>query len=154
MRAMLHTFAALLMTASFVCAGADEKKVVEYFKMRAVVQDVVMLGQFTGSVIQTHFDPRYVVTLRIEAFTPPLSSFTNGAIVSFAIHSPTRLFAGETPKGKTLDFVLSRETQAGTSRFFGLEVDTKSGQQDGAANGSQPIRSVTNRTSSAAGSRR
>lgn len=128
MRAMRHTFAALLMNASFVCAGADEQKVVEHFRIRAVVQDVIMLGQFTGSVIQTHFDPHYVVILRIESVTSPLSSVTNGANVSFAIHRPTRLFAGETPKGKTLDFVLSRETQAGRSLFFELVVERKSGQ--------------------------
>jgi hypothetical protein len=35
----------------------------------------------------------------------------------------------------------------------GYQQESK-GQQDGAANGSQPIRSETNRTSSAAGSRR
>jgi len=151
MRVMRHTFAILLTTISCVCARADEQKVVEQFKVRAAVQDVTVLRQFARSVVQTHFDPRYVVTLRIESVTPPLSSLTNGSTMSFAIHSPALLFGGETPKGRTLDFVLSRETQAGTSRFFGLAVERKGGQQDGPANRGQPVSSRTNRASSAAG---
>jgi len=150
MRAMRQTFAILLTTVSCVCARVDEQKVVEQLKVRAAVQDVTVLRQFTGSVVQTHFDPRYVVTLRIESVTPALSGLTNGSTMSFGIHSPALLFGGETPKGKTLDFVLSRETQAGTSRFFGLAVERKGGQE-GPANRGQPLGSETNRTPPAAG---
>jgi len=101
-RVMRHTFTILLTTISCVCARADEQKVVEQFKVRAAVQDVTVLRQFARSVVQTHFDPRYVVTLRIESVTPPLSSLTNGSTMSFAIHSPALLFGGERRHGWSL----------------------------------------------------
>lgn len=150
--AMPHAVAVFLTIAWCVCAGTDSQSVIEQFKMRAAVQDITMSRQFRGSVIQTHFDSRYVMTLRIQSVTPPLSGFTNGSIVSFAIHSPALLFAGEPPKGKTVDFVVSRETRAGGSRFFGLAVERQDGQKGGPANRSQPAGLKTNRTSSAAGS--
>ena len=56
------------------------------------------------------------------------------------------------PKALRKDFyfdVASFDTSTGT-----MTIHTKKGEQDGAANGSQPIGSETNRTSSAAGSRR
>jgi hypothetical protein len=153
----IHTmrqFLAILLISECICWGADQPSTVEAFKMRATVQDVVMLGQFSGTIVQTHSDPRFVLTLHIESITPSLSGFTNGSVVSFAIHSPTMLFAGETPKGKAVDFILSRESQVDKmTTSWRLEIERK-GQPDGAANGSQPIRSETNRTSSAAGSRR
>jgi hypothetical protein len=151
MSAMPRTVAVLLTIASCVCAGTDSRSVIEQFKIRAAVQDITMSRQFTGSVIQTHFDSRYVITLRLQSVTPPLSGFTNGSIVSFAIHSPALLFAGETPKGKTVDFVVSRETWAGGSCFFGLAVERQDGQKGGPANQSQPAGLKTNRASSAAG---
>ena len=153
MNTMRYLFG-ILLVGTCVCGGSDQQGAVERFKMRATVQDVVVLQQFTGTVVQAHFDPFFALTLRIESVTPPLTNFTKGSVVTFAIHSPSMLFAGETPKGKTLDFVLSRETQSGKKTVFGLEVERKGGQPDGAANGSQPIRSETNSTSSAAGSRR
>ncbi len=153
MHTMRHLFAILLISAC-VCWGSEQQGAVERFKMRATVQDVIVLHQFTGAVVQVHLDPRFALTLRIESVTPPLTNFTTGSVVTFAVHSPTKLFAGETPKGKTLDFVVSRETQAGKKTLWGLEVERKSGQPSGAANGSQPIRSETNSTPAPAGSRR
>jgi len=60
--------------------------------------------------------------------------------------------------GQDLDPLSCKFTGAGYSLPSKHSTQTtnqiKMGQQDGAANGSQPIRSETNRTSSAAGSRR
>jgi hypothetical protein len=38
--------------------------------MRATVQDVITQQQFTGIVVQTHFDPRFALNLRIESVCP------------------------------------------------------------------------------------
>ena len=143
-------FIAVLLISECLCCGADQPGTVEAFKMRATVRDVVMLREFTGTAVQTHVDPLFVLTLHIESITPSLSGFTNGAVVNFAIHSPTLLFWEKAPKGKAVDFILSRESRVDKTTRWTIE---RNGQV-GAANGNQPIRSDTNSTRSAAGSRR
>jgi len=91
-------------------------------RLRATVQSVVLLGDFSGVVIPVHFDPRFALTVRIESASPPVAGFAPGSVVTFGIHSPTLLFAGEPAKGKTYDFVLHRKTESGRIRFFYLEV--------------------------------
>ena len=68
------------------------------------------------------------------------------------ITGTTFWFADERPKAVRREFefdVTSFNTSTGA-----MTIHTKKGERDGAANGSQPTRSETNRTSSAAGSRR
>jgi hypothetical protein len=141
---MRHLASILLLSANACWASDQQQDTVERFKLRAKVQDVTLLRQFAGTVVETHFDPRYALTLRVESMTPPLATYTNGAIVTFAIHSPSRLFAGEVPKGKTVDFMLSRQEKAGSAAAWMLEVERTA----------QPFQSETNRASGATGSNR
>ena len=75
MNAMRYLIAAI-MISTCVCWGSDQQCTVERFKLRATVQDGIVLQQFTGAVVQAHFDPRFALSLRIESVTPPLTSFT------------------------------------------------------------------------------
>jgi hypothetical protein len=89
--------------------------------LRATVQDVVPLADFSGKVTPVDFDPRFA--LRIESVNPAIGSFTAGFIVAFAIHSPAVLFGGEATKSNTYDSSQQREIKHGKTRFFGLEVE-------------------------------
>src|SRR5262245_20051113 len=92
----------------------------DVIRLRARVQSVVLLEDFSGVVIPVHFDPGFALTVRIESATPQVAGFASGSVVTFAIHSPSLLFAGEPTKGKTYDFVLHRKIENGKVRFFGL----------------------------------
>jgi hypothetical protein len=96
--------------------------------MRATVTNVTTLQEFRGTAVRAHFDPRFAITLRIESVTPALTNFRPGSLVTFAIHSPPRLFGGETPNGQTLDFTLSREARGSTKGAFTLELQRGVGQ--------------------------
>jgi hypothetical protein len=92
-------------------------------QMRATVQDVVLLTDFSGKVIPVDFDPRFALTARIESVGPAATNFTVGAIVAFAIHSPSLLFGEEAKKGKTCDFSVQREITHGKTSYFGLKAE-------------------------------
>jgi hypothetical protein len=70
--------------------------------------------------------------MRIESVTPAVTNFTAGSKVTFAIHSPTKLFAGEDAKGKTYDFSVRHTTEQGKTRYFQLEI-RKEKADEGAA---------------------
>jgi hypothetical protein len=95
-------------------------------RLRATARSVVLLGDFSGVVIPVHFDPGFALTVRIESASPPVAGFAPGSVVTFAIHSPTLLFAGEPAKGKTYAFVLHRKIENGKVRFFGLYLQDMS----------------------------
>jgi hypothetical protein len=118
---MLRSIAILLLSlvASF---AVDAKTQREQFRVRAQVQDIVALSSFSGSVLPIGSDPRFAVTLRIESVTPADTNFTPGSAVTFAVHSPSRLFAATDAKGKTYDFVVRRATVDGKTRISDLEV--------------------------------
>jgi hypothetical protein len=118
---MLRSITILLLSlaASF---AADEKPQREEFRLRATVHDVVVLSSFSGTVTPVDADPRFAVTMRLDSITPSLTNFTKGATVTFAVHSPSRLFAAADVKGKTYDFTLRRETARGKTRYSSLEV--------------------------------
>jgi len=141
---MRWVFAVVLLNA-MACRGAEQQTNVEHFMMRAVVADVVVLQEFKGSAYRTHFDPRFALTLRVESVAPPLTNFTNGTLVTFAIHSPTQLFFGDTPKGKTVDFSLSRKIEADKRIAWGLAVDQIYFQREG-TNSPRPDHTGTNST--------
>ena len=119
LRSLLALAAATIMAAT---VSAQEKPRREEFRLRATVQDVVMMAKFSGTVVPIGIDPRYCVTMRVESITPPLSSFTKGATVTFAIHSPSQLFGAAEAKGKTYDLTLSREVAGGKPKYTWLEV--------------------------------
>jgi hypothetical protein len=77
--------------------------------LRVTVQNVVPLTDFSGKITQVDFDARFALTVRIESVVPAVGSFTVGAVVAFAIHSPALLFGENATKGKTYDFSLQRE---------------------------------------------
>ena len=90
--------------------------------LRATVQNVVPLTDFSGKITPVDFDPRFALTVRMESVDPAVSSFTVGAVVVFAIHSPA-LLGEDTTKGKTYNFSLQREIKHSKSRFFGLKLE-------------------------------
>lgn len=90
--------------------------------LRATVEAIVPLVDFSGSVIAVDPDPRFAITLHIETATPIVASFSKGTAVTFAIHSPSLLFAREATKGMTYDFSLGRRVENGKTVFAGLTV--------------------------------
>jgi len=97
----------------------------EEIHLRAAVKAVVPLTDFSGKVTPVDADPRFALTVRIVAASPSVEQFSNGAVVTLAIHSPTLLFAGDVKEGKTYDFYLRRKVEGGQARFFGLRVAKK-----------------------------
>lgn len=94
----------------------------EEFLIRARVQDVVALSTFRGTVTTVGVDPRFAATVSIESARPVLADFPAGATVTFALHSPTRLFGAADAKGHAYNFLLRRETAAGTTNYSSLEI--------------------------------
>ena len=117
---------AVLLTLGLVAASSagQARSTIDEIHMRATVQDVVLLTHFSGKVIPVDFDPRFALTVRIESVGPAATNFTVGAVVAFAIHSPSLLFGEEAKKGKTYDFSVQREIRHGKTRYFGLKVDS------------------------------
>ena len=91
--------------------------------LRATVQGVVPLADYSGKVTPVDSDPRFVLTVRIESVDPAVGSFTVGAVVAFAIHSPALLFGEDPTKGEKYDFSLQREIKHGKTRLFGLKAE-------------------------------
>src|SRR5262249_46172719 len=138
-----------------VATGASAQTNKEIYKLRANVIEVEQLRQFKGPAQRTLTpDPRFVLTVRIESIAPPLTGYTNGNTMSFAIHSPALIGLDGASKGQTYDFVVSREVRGETKGPWSFESPAVRVPQSGAANGSQWIRSETNRTPSTAGSQR
>ena len=121
---MIRSLAILVMTILACCVAEAQTTNSQVF-FRATVQDLVMLSSFSGKAIPAAVDPRYAMTVRIESVGSGVTNFTAGAVVTFAIHSPALLFAGEEAKGKTYDFSLLRQTENGKVRYFGLEIREK-----------------------------
>jgi len=118
---MLRFLAILAMSLS-ACAVGQAQSANDEIRLRATVQAVVPLTNFSGGITLVGVDPRFALTVRIESTVPAVADFTEGAVVTFAIHSPSLLFAGEPTKGKTYDFSLRRKIENGRARFFGLRV--------------------------------
>lgn len=112
----------MLAVSLLACAGQAQTTIDE-IHMRATVQDVVLLTDFSGKVIPVDFDPRFVLTVRIESVGPTATNFSVGAVVAFAIHSPSLLIGEEAKKGKTYDFSVQRKIKHGKTRYFGLRVE-------------------------------
>ncbi len=105
-----------------VCFAAEPQHPVDEIHLRATVQDVGQLASFSGTVIPVDVDPQFALTVRVESAVPTAADFTSGTVLTFAIHSPSRLFGGEPMKGQTYDFLLHRKTEGGKVRFFNLQL--------------------------------
>jgi hypothetical protein len=113
---------AILSVFWLACCGAEAQQTNDQIRLRATVQDVVALPGFAGTVIPVDADPNFALTMRIESVTPADTNFAAGSKVTFAIHSPSKLFMGEDAKGKTYDFSVRRMTEQGKTRYFQLEI--------------------------------
>ena len=118
---MILPFAILVMSL-WTVAAVQTQSTNDEIRLRAAVQSVVPLSDFSGTLIPVGPDPRFALTVRIESAAPKSSNFTTGTVVTPGIHSPSLLFGGEEPKGKTYDFVLHKRTEHGKVRFFWLEA--------------------------------
>ena len=113
-----------ILSVSLLASSASQARTnIDEIHLRATVQDVVLLTDFSGKVIPVNFDPRFALTVRIESVDAAATSFTVGAVVTFAIHSPSLLFGDEAKKGKTYDFSVQRQIKHGKTRYFGLKVE-------------------------------
>ncbi len=122
---MKLNIAFVLLTLGLVAASSagQARSTIDEIHMRATVQDVVLLTHFSGKAIRVDFDPRFALTVRIESVGPAATNFTVGAVVAFAIHSPSLLFGEEAKKGKTYDLSVQREIKHGKTKYFGLKVE-------------------------------
>jgi hypothetical protein len=101
---------------------AETQPAIHNIRLRASVQAMAALADLSGEVTPIDFDPEFALTLRIESAVPAVPNLARGAIVTFGIHSPTLLFAGEPQKGKTYDFSLRRSVVNGKAKFSGLRL--------------------------------
>ena len=113
---------AILTFSICACLAVRAESAKDEIRLRATVQEVIVLADFSGKVIPVHADPRFALTVRIESVDPVISNFRPGSTVTFAIHSPSLLFAGDPEKGKTYDFVLHRTVENGKVSFYGLQL--------------------------------
>jgi hypothetical protein len=118
---MLRVIAILAVSLSAFAVGQTQSTIDE-IHLRATVQAVVPLSSFSGRVTPVDFDPRFALTVHVESAVPAVANFTEGAVVTLAIHSPSLLFAEEPTKGKAYSFVLHRKVRKGKAKFFGLRV--------------------------------
>ena len=128
---MLRTLAVLALSLAACNAGQAQDTHDEIY-LRATVQAIVPLADFSGSITPVGTDPRFALTLRIDSVVPVVANFSDGTVVTLAIHSPSLLFAGEPTKGQTYDFSLGRKIENGKTVFVGLTTK-----------GSQPKREET-----------
>ena len=110
----------LLLLSLGTCFAGDAKR--EEFRLRATVKNVVTISSYSGTVTPVESDPRFAVIVRVDSVKPVLTNFTIGGTVTFAVHSPSRLFGASETRGKTYDLILRRETMDGKAKFTSLEV--------------------------------
>ena len=111
----------LILLASLATCVAAEPQPRPDVQFRATVQDVAPLTGFSGTVILVDTDPQYVLTLRLVAVNGT-TNLVAGTIVRFAVHSPSKIFAGQPGKGRTYDFELDRKEEGGMATYSGLRL--------------------------------
>ena len=120
MRHILRIVFSLLLFGTFSHAQNSNDEI----HIRATVQAVVPLASFSGQVTSVDVDPRFALTVHVESVIPAVPNFPQGAVVTWAIHSPTLLFAGEPTRGKTYNFSVHRTLEGGNTKFLDLTVDS------------------------------
>ncbi len=112
----------LVLSIAFALSNLSQAQNAHEIYLRATVEAIVPFADFSGSTIPVDPDPRFAMTLQIESVNPVVSSFPRGSAITFAIHSPSLLFAGEPTTGREYDFSLGRKVEDGKSIFAGLTV--------------------------------
>lgn len=74
-----------LAVSLLACAPGQAQSTVDEVHLRGTVQDVVMLTDFSGKVIQVDFDPRFALTVRIESVDRPSTVLLR----ALSLHSPS-----------------------------------------------------------------
>ena len=114
----------IIFCLSLACGrAAESQSSLTRIQVTATVQNVTPLGDFSGTVIPVDAHPRYALSLQIESVTGA-TNFAAGQIVTFAVHSPSKLFSGKPTKGKTYQMELDRKFQHGTVMFSDLRLRT------------------------------
>ena len=98
--------------------------------IKAVVEAIVPLTDFSGAITPVDVDPKFALTLRIQTVTPAVEELVSGAEVTFAIHSPSLLFGAEPTKGASYDFFVHREAENGQIRFYWMATHAGCAQDD------------------------
>jgi len=93
----------------------------EQIRLRATVQAVFPLADYSGEVTPVALDPRFGLRMRIESAIPAVPELAAGAVVTFAIHSPSLLFHTEPKMGETYDFILYKRVREAKVKFVGLQ---------------------------------
>jgi hypothetical protein len=101
--------------------AADLQPPAQKISLRATVEDLAPLTTFSGQVTPVDADPKYALILRIESVTGT-TNLAAPSVLTFAIHSPSKLFAGQPVKGKSYFFELYRKTDHGKVTFSSLRL--------------------------------
>lgn len=80
---------------AIACAEEIEKENV----FKATLNKVTPITKFHGDALLTHFDPNYVITLKLN----------DGSLVYYAIHSPTKLLGSRYKLGDDFNFIVVYE---------------------------------------------
>ena len=94
-------------------------------QLRAKLKAIVPLEDFSGKAFPVDIDPHFALTVLIVSAMPAVADFTPGSVVTFAIHSPTTVFAGNAIKRKTYNFSMCREAGDDKVQFsrFGIQIN-------------------------------
>jgi len=100
-----------------------EKRITtDQIQLRAKVKAIVPLQDFSGDVFPVDIDPHFALTVSVVSVVPTIDELNPRAVVTFAIHSPAVVFAGDAAYGRTYTFSLCRESEDGKVRFRGLGI--------------------------------
>lgn len=90
--------------------GTEEEERV-FFQGR--VEELRYLAVYTGKAITTHFDPHFILSIRILKSSPDHAVFSPELIKNFAIHSPTHVFikveSSKDYKGRSYEFSIEKK---------------------------------------------
>jgi len=103
------------------------RSIKDEIQLRAKVKAIVPLEDFSGKAFPVDIDPHFALTVRIVSAMPAVADFTPGSVVTFAIHSPTIVFAGDATKRKTYNFSMCRETGDDKVKFSRLGIQINHG---------------------------
>jgi hypothetical protein len=119
--ARMSRFILILCLSLISGKAAESRSSPQPVRLAGVVQNLTPLSSFCGRVVAVDTDPRYALTMRLESVTGA-TNFAAGQIVTFAIHSASKLFSGEPTKGKTYQMELDRRVDHGKVIFSGLRL--------------------------------
>jgi hypothetical protein len=130
----------ILLTSLATCVAAEPQPS-PTLQFRATVQEVVPLASFSGPMTVIDSDPRYVLALRIMRIKV-INGTTNlaaGGIAHLAVHSPSKIFAGEPKEGQTYDFELDRKTEGDLVTYSGLRLRKPAAKKRASLGAGRPV---------------